>query len=111
APPAKAEIAVKEDEFKASTIESGPPAVQAAPSAPSPAQPTFAQLLSTADQKSAEALAAKLIERGFTAAYVERTTSDKGPTFRVRIKFPSEGEAHAAETKLKEFSKEVWITR
>ena len=31
--------------------------------------------------------------------------------FRVRIKFPSEGEAHAAETKLKEFSKEVWITR
>ena len=60
---------------------------------------------------SAEALAAKLIERGFTAAYVERTTSEKGPTFRVRVKFPNEGEAHAAEAKLKEFSKEVWITR
>ncbi|MDQ6800032.1 MAG: SPOR domain-containing protein, partial [Acidobacteriota bacterium] len=78
---------------------------------PTPDVPTFAQLLSTTDQKSAEALAAKLIERGFTAAYVERTTSEKGPTFRVRIKFPSEGEAHAAATKLKEFSKEVWITR
>jgi hypothetical protein len=75
------------------------------------AQPTFAQLLSTTDQKSAEALAAKLIERGFTTAFVERTTSDKGPTFRVRIKFPSEGEAHAAEVRLKEFSKDVWITR
>jgi hypothetical protein len=116
-PPAKAEISVKEDDFKAppATIENGAaPAILPATTAPKPAesaQPTFAQLLSTADQKSAEALAAKLIERGFTAAYVERTTSEKGPTFRVRIKFPTEGEAHAAETKLKEFSKEVWITR
>ncbi len=76
-----------------------------------PGGPAFAQLLSTADQKTAEALAAKLIEGGFTAAYVERTTTDKGPVFRVRVKFPSESEAHAAEPKLKEFSKEVWITR
>ena len=74
-------------------------------------EPAYAQLLSTTDQKTAEALAAKLIERGFTAAYVERTTSDKGPTFRVRVKFPTETEARAAEPKLKEFSKEVWITR
>jgi len=112
-PPARADIAVKEDDFKApvSTIEpSVEPAAAAVPPT-TPAQPTFAQLLSTSDQKSAEALAAKLIERGYTAAYVERTTTEKGPTFRVRIKFPSEGEAHAAETKLKEFSKEVWITR
>jgi hypothetical protein len=113
--PAKAEIAVKEDDFKApvSTIEPAAPASVAPAILPAgqSAQPSYAQLLSTSDQKSAEALAAKLIERGFTAAYVERTTSDKGPTFRVRIKFPSEGEAHAAETKLKEFSKEVWITR
>jgi hypothetical protein len=113
-PAAKAEIAVREDDFKAPTIESGPPAIQPVKPAAQPAaptQPTYAQLLSTADQKSAEALAAKLIERGFTAAYVERTTGEKGPTFRVRIKFPTEGEAHAAETRLKEFSKEVWITR
>src|SRR6266851_1313621 len=119
--PAKPEIAVKEDDFKAPapTIESAssvmagaPPAVERPrAAATTPGSPTFAQLLSTTDQKSAEALAARLIERGFTAAYVERTTSEKGPTFRVRIKFPSEGEAHAAETKLKEFSKEVWITR
>jgi sporulation related protein len=115
-PPAKAEISVKEDDFKApaATIESSapPPAlVRPGAAATTLAQPTFAQLLSTTDQKSAEALAAKLIERGFTAAYVERTTSEKGPTFRVRVKFPNEGEAHAAEAKLKEFSKEVWITR
>jgi len=52
-----------------------------------------------------------LIEGGFTAAYVERTTTDKGTIFRVRIKFPSEAEARAAEPKLKAFSKDVWITR
>ena len=116
-PPGKIDIAVKEDDFKApvSTIEplAAPPPTEERPraAATTPDAPTFAQLLSTADQKSAEALAAKLIERGFTAAYVERTTSEKGSTFRVRVKFPSEGEAHAAEARLKEFSKDVWITR
>lgn len=115
-PPAKADIAVREDDFKApvSTIEPAAAPASVAPAvlpADQSTQPTFAQLLSTTDQKSAEALAAKLIERGFTAAYVERTTSEKGPTFRVRIKFPNEGEAHAAEVRLKEFSKDVWITR
>src|SRR5207247_9246195 len=86
--PAKADIAVKEDDFKAPTPTIEPsvvPAVsQAQPVQPAqPSQPSYAQLLSTADQKSAEALAARLIERGFTAAYVERMTSDKGPIFRV----------------------------
>ena len=76
-----------------------------------PPTPVYAQLLSTSDQKTAEGLAAKLIEGGFTAAYVERTASDKGTIFRVRVKFPSDAEAHAAEAKLKQFSKEVWITK
>jgi cell division septation protein DedD len=71
---------------------------------------TYAQLLSTSDQKTAETLAARLIDRGFTAAYVERGTADKGPIYRVRVKFDSETDARAAEPKLKEFSKEVWIT-
>jgi len=71
---------------------------------------TYAQLLSTSDQKTAEALAARLIDRGFTAAYVERGATEKGPVFRVRVKFDSEADARAAETKLKEFSKDVWIT-
>ena len=117
-PPVKAEVAIKDDDFKApapTTIEPAPapaaaPPKSAALHAPS-TEPAYAQLLSTADQKTAEALAAKLIEKGFTAAYVERTASDKGPAFRVRVKFPTEGEARAAEAKLKEFSKEVWITR
>lgn len=111
-PPAKADIAVKEDDFKAPAPTIEPSLEAPAPATPTaPARPTFAQLLSTTDQKSAEALAAKLIERGYTAAYVERTTSEKGSTFRVRIKFPNEGEAHAAEVRLKEFSRDVWITR
>ena len=71
---------------------------------------TYAQLLSTSDQKTAETLAARLIDRGFTAAYVERGTADKGPIYRVRVKFDSETDARAAEPKLKEFSKDVWIT-
>jgi cell division septation protein DedD len=71
---------------------------------------TYAQLLSTSDQKTAEALAARLIDRGFTAAYVERGSTEKGPVYRVRVKFDSDADARAAEAKLKEFSKEVWIT-
>ena len=115
------ELGVKEEDFKAATApipaitESTQPTVSpvnaAEAAASHPAETAYAQLLSTADQKTAEALAAKLIEGGFTAAYVERTTGEKGTIFRVRVKFPSETEARAAESKLKEFSKEVWITR
>jgi hypothetical protein len=81
------------------------------PKPAAPAGPAYAQLMSTADQKAAEALAARLIDKGFTSAYVERGTTDKGPMFRVRVKFSSEAEARAAEPKLKEFSRDVWITR
>jgi hypothetical protein len=92
----------------------GTPALQGTPTHQSPPQTlqvtTYAQLLSTSDQKTAEALAARLIDRGFTAAYVERGATDKGPVFRVRVRFDSEAEARAAEAKLREFSKEVWIT-
>lgn len=73
--------------------------------------PVYAQLLSTTDQKTAEALAAKVINGGFTAAYVDRTANEKGPVFRVRVRFPSEGEARAAESNLKTFAKDVWIVR
>lgn len=76
-----------------------------------PSVPHYAQLASTSDQKSAENMAAKLIDRGFTSAYVERTTTEKGLIFRVRVKFSSEAEARAAEGRLREFSKEVWITK
>ena len=91
-----------------------PPA--AAPVTPEPraaapkAVPYLAQLLSTADQKTAEALAVKLIDRGFNTAYVERGSSEKGVVFRVRVRFDSESAARAAEPKLREFSREVWIT-
>ena len=71
---------------------------------------TYAQLLSTENKLTAESLAAKLIDRGFTAAYVERGSTEKGPIYRVRVKFDSDSAARAAEAKLKEFSKDVWIT-
>ena len=81
------------------------------PSNPATRQPAYAQLLSTLDQKTADTLAAKLIDNGFNSAYVERGTTDKGTAFKVRVKFASEADARAAEAKLREFSKDVWIVK
>jgi len=94
------------------TVAPAPVTETAKPAAvvPAPAGPAYAQLLSTGDQKTAEALAAKLINAGFTNAYVERTANEKGQIFRVRVKFASDAEARANEAKLKAFSNDVWIT-
>lgn len=74
--------------------------------------PHFAQLLSTGDQKTAETLAAKLIDDGFQTAYVERTQGDSGMIHRVRVRFPSEAEARAAVPKLQRYtSEEIWVTK
>jgi hypothetical protein len=124
------ELGIGNDDFKlktdtmidpaamtASAVEAPAPAMtitEAAPPQPSnPAtqQPAFAQILSTLDQKTADALAAKLIDNGFNSAYVERGTTDKGTAFRVRVKFATEAAARAAEPKLREFSKDVWIVK
>ena len=97
----------------ATTTATQPPpttAVAAPPVVQNIAQPHIAQLLSTGDQKIAEALAVRVINRGFNTAYVERGSTDKGAIYRVRVRFDSEAEARAAEPKLREFSKEVWIT-
>lgn len=116
---------VVESAAAATTSAPATPAVVTATQAPAPAVavpapaatsapssgPAYAQLLSTTDQKTAEALAAKLINGGYNAAYVERGTTDKGTVFRVRVKFGSEAEARGAEAKLKEYSKDVWITK
>lgn len=99
----------------APTIEPVAPAparkVDPAAAPPVPAVPAYAQILSTTDQKAAETMAAKVIEGGFNGAYVEPTTTAKGTVYRVRIKFATEADAHAAEAKLKTFSRDVWITR
>src|SRR5436190_13673737 len=117
------DLGIGNDDFKPKTdtvTETAPPAgpapspaplTSSEPSTPAPQQPVYAQLLSTFDQKVADALAAKLIDGGFTSAYVERGPSEKGTLFKVRVKFPSEGEARAAEAKLREFSKDVWIVK
>jgi hypothetical protein len=93
---------------EAAPAETAP--VTSAPAAGS-AVPHYAQLLSTTDQKKAEAFAAKLIDGGFPTAYVDRTTGEKGMLFRVRVNFPSEPAARTAEAKLRTFSREVWITK
>lgn len=77
-----------------------------------PDSPVYAQLLSTGDAKSAESLAARLIEQGFTSAYVERGNGPQGMLYRVRVRFGAEPEARAAVDRLKSISKgEIWITR
>jgi hypothetical protein len=91
-------------------VKAAAPQVTPSEPATAPKMTTYAQLLTTSDQKKAEALAVKLIDRGYSAAYVERGSTDKGPIFRVRVRFASELEARAAEQKLREFSQEVWIT-
>jgi cell division septation protein DedD len=107
---------VTESAAPAPTITEAAPAAMTATAPPpahppAPATPVYAQLLSSSDQKTAEALAAKLIGAGFTSAYVERATTDKGTMFKVRVKFASEAEAKASEGKLKEYAKDVWIVK
>lgn len=93
----------------AAAAEVPKPAVK--PAAIVPGGPVYAQLLVTSDQKTADALAATLIDHGFMTSYVERSASEKGMTFKVRVKFSSETEARASEARLKELSKDVWIVK
>jgi hypothetical protein len=88
-------------------VEAPKPAPKPAAVAPVATGPAYAQLLVTSDQKTADALAAKAIDHGFMTTYVERA----GTSFKVRVKFNSEAEARASETKLKEVSKDVWIVK
>lgn len=112
----EAVAAVIEEASAAPATPAATTSAEAAPATPAettaaPAVPHYAQLLSTADQKTAETLAAKLIDSGFLTAYVERgAATEKGPVYRVRVKFASETEARTAEARLREFSREVWIT-
>ena len=108
------EFKAKTDTTKTTTTTPAPeihePAPQrdaAVPAAETAAVPVYAQLLVSTDQKTAENLAATLIDKGFSTAYVERA----GAQFKVRVKFNSEAEARAAEAKLKEFAKDVWIVK
>lgn len=102
----QAAVSIKEEAPAASA-----PAPAAKPAAAGASIPYYAQLLSTTDQKKAEAFAAKLIDGGFQAAYVDRAANEKGTLYRVRVNFPSEQAARAAEARLRTFTRDVWITR
>lgn len=106
----------------APTVAPAPVAAAPVASTPHPAatskpaaaksDPYYAQVLSSSEARAAENLAAKLIENGFSTAYVERSQAEKGTIYRVRVKFQSEGEARAAVDRLKVLSKsEVWVTK
>jgi cell division septation protein DedD len=91
-------------------IDEDPPATDTAAASAEEA-PFYAQLLSTSEPKAAEALAARLIERGFTSAFVDQASTDQGTVYRVRVKFPGEAAARAAVEQLKAYSPgEVWLT-
>lgn len=88
-----------------------PPAAEPQPE-PSVPGPVFVQLLSSTEAKSAEALAARIIESGFNNAYVERVDSPTGMIYRVRVRFESEAEARAAVDRLRAISRtDPWVTR
>lgn len=93
------------------TIIESPPVV--APPVVAPATGSFvAQLLSSSEAKVAETLAARLIDDGFSTAFVDRQQTPKGSVYRVRVRFPSETAARAALDRLKPYSREeIWITR
>lgn len=121
-PPAIASAPAESQTIQTAPVTRAPEAaapVEAAPqSEPATQQPAagdgpwYAQLLSTSDAKSAEALAARLIDNGYTSAYVQRNAGEKGNIFRVRVRFADERAARAAATPLKEYSKgEIWVTR
>lgn len=93
-------------------IETKPPAKEPArPAAVAPG-PVLAQVLSSSEARPAENLAARLIEAGFTSAYVERVQTARGMIYRVRVPFQSEADARAASNRLETLGGgEVWITR
>ncbi|MHB9001617.1 MAG: SPOR domain-containing protein, partial [Thermoanaerobaculia bacterium] len=88
------------------------PAPTPAPVATAPAVTHYVQLFSSGDGKAAEALAAKVIDAGFTSTFVERIPGEHGTIYRVRVKYPSEESARAAAEKLKAYVKaEPWVTK
>lgn len=82
------------------------PAATTPATAPATSGPVYAQLLATGDAKRAEALAAKLIDAGFTAAFVDRVKGEKGTIHRVRVRFRSDADARAAVPALQKYTTE-----
>lgn len=110
APLETATVASAETATAAPVVEK--PAPAPAPVAAASAVPHYVQLFSSGDGKAAEALAAKVIDAGFTSTFVERIPGEHGTIYRVRVKYPSEESARAAAEKLKAYVKaEPWVTK
>ena len=74
--------------------------------------PHVAQLLSTQESKAAEGLAARLIDDGFTSAYVERVRTESGMIYRVRVTYPTEAAARSAVPSLQPYAPgEIWVSK
>ncbi len=103
---------VAEAESPAGTPELEVPGPDSSAGSAGQAVPFVAQILSTTEREPAERLAARLIEAGFTSAYVERVPGDAGTLYRVRVRFPSEKAARGAVDRLKPFAPgEIWVSR
>jgi hypothetical protein len=90
-----------------------PPVREAEQSPAVPSGPVYAQLLSSSEAKTAETLAARLIDAGFTSAWVERGVAGSGDAiYRVRVRFDSESEARESMERLRSISRtEPWLIR
>lgn len=108
--PAIIEEAAPDASSTAVTPQPEAPSTTAAPVVP--AEPVYAQVLSSSDKSAAESLAARLIEQGFQTAYVERQLGGAVPVYRVRVKFGSEADARSSVDRLKSITRsDVWITK
>lgn len=108
---------IVEDESPRPTVRTLPTSSPATAASSRPdgelsASPHDAQILSTTESASAEALAARLIEAGFSSAYVARVPRDDSTLYRVRVRFENEKSARDAVERLSAFAPgEVWILR
>lgn len=101
-----------ETQATTTVIESSPAPVPVPVPAATGTGSYVAQLLSSSEAKVAEALAARLIDNGFSTAFVDRQQTPKGTLYRVRVRFSSEKDARAALDRLKPYSREeIWITK
>ncbi|MBW3564258.1 MAG: SPOR domain-containing protein [Acidobacteria bacterium] len=105
---------IVEDESPRPTVRTLPTSspAGASPDRELSASPHDAQILSTTESAPAEALAARLIEAGFSSAYVARVPRDDSTLYRVRVRFEDEKSARDAVERLSAFAPgEVWVLR
>ena len=115
--PVSSPVAIAEPEPETRAAPAAPPTITEEPApilveASTEPVPHVAQLLSTQEARAAEGLAARLIDDGFTSAYVERVRTESGMIYRVRVTYPTEAAARSAVPSLLPYSPgEIWVSK